>query len=134
MSEVNSPSGSSRKRKQDHLNDNDNNSDRPAKKGRPRRSCVPCNKSKVKCEGSERPCPRCIKRGKAKECFDLDGGEATGSRPSSDSESSPIRTELKVSEDEDTTDLTDLIEMSIQVYHSSAEKWKNLIVENPSKW
>ena len=49
-------------------------SSRPRKKmHRPMKACVPCSKSKLKCDG-ERPCARCVQRGSADHCTTRSSG------------------------------------------------------------
>jgi hypothetical protein len=90
--------------------------------GRPRIACYPCNKSKVKCNSAERPCPRCVKRGAPEECTD------------SMEDSLKIATTPSSAQEEDVIDLTDLIEESILRFHSSPEQWKRMIIEETGKW
>jgi hypothetical protein len=128
---------------------------RSPKKGRPRRACDPCNKSKVKCDGSQKPCPRCAKRGKPEECVTSeDVVEDFKHKMTEEKVYIPYVPVLPppppltlppipalvipaihvTASSQDVIDLTDLLEEQMKKFPMSPEKWKRMIIDRPLKW
>jgi hypothetical protein len=129
------------------------------RKGRPRYTCDPCNKSKVKCdEIYQRPCTRCIKRGKPEECVTTSTSSlavvAKAQQEVEVKSSNPVSPVLSLSSSSShlpifeiplplpsqklllvpPVDLSDLVELAIQTFPWTDEQVKQLLIEKSAKW